>query len=230
MVTNEEVKSATTNSQFPFNDMFTSSEMELINQNSNSVKYNRGDVIFKQSTRTSHVMYVTGGLVKIYKENRQGKILILKLTTPNNFIGLLSVFGDDAHQYSASAVETTEIFFIDIQVVKKLIQKNSKFALELLREASKLGNFIFDRLMSNYQKQLPGRIADVILYFSEVIYESNSFIFPLTRRELAELAATTKESFIRTLTEFKNDKIINLDGKRVEIQSMKILKKLSDIG
>ena len=50
------------------------------------------------------------------------------------------------------------------------------------------------------------------------------------RRELAELAGTTKESFIRTLTEFKNDKIIYLDGSRVEILSMDIVKTLSELG
>jgi len=68
------------------------------------------------------------------------------------------------------------------------------------------------------------------LYFAEKIYHNSSFVLPLTRRELAELAGTTKESFIRTLTEFKNDKIIELDGSSVEIKSLKIIKTLSDLG
>jgi CRP-like cAMP-binding protein len=84
--------------------------------------------------------------------------------------------------------------------------------------------------MNQTHKQLPGRIADVLLYFSEVIYESDTFDFPLTRRELAELAGTTKESFIRTLTEFKNDKIIKLDGSHVEIISNDIVKTLCELG
>ena len=84
--------------------------------------------------------------------------------------------------------------------------------------------------MSQSHKQLPGRIADVILYFSEIIFKSHVFEFPFTRRELAELAGTTKESFIRTLAEFKNDKIIELEGSKVTINSMKIIKTLSDLG
>jgi CRP-like cAMP-binding protein len=70
----------------------------------------------------------------------------------------------------------------------------------------------------------------VLLYFAEKIFHSTSYTLPLTRRELAELAGTTKESFIRTLTEFKNDKIIDLDGSIVEIKSMKIIKTLSELG
>ena len=84
--------------------------------------------------------------------------------------------------------------------------------------------------MNLYQQQLPGKIAEVLLYFSEKIYKSEEFSLPLNRRELAELAGTTKESFIRTLTEFRNDRIINLDGKNVKIISIEILKVLSKVG
>ena len=90
--------------------------------------------------------------------------------------------------------------------------------------------FIFERLIGQSQKQLPGRIADVILYFSDTIFQKEEFEFPFTRRELAELAGTTKESFIRTLSEFKNDKIISLEGSRVSINSMKIIRTLSELG
>ena len=84
--------------------------------------------------------------------------------------------------------------------------------------------------MSLSHKQLPGRIAEVILYFSEEIYRDIEFDFPLTRLELAELAGTTKESFIRTINEFKHDKIIELDARHVRIISMDIVKVLSELG
>ena len=89
---------------------------------------------------------------------------------------------------------------------------------------------IFDKLMSQTYKHLPGRIADVLLYFSQDIYKSHVFEFQLTRKELAELCGTTKESFIRTINEFKHDKIINLNGRKVEIVSMNLVKILSDLG
>jgi len=211
-------------------NILNNSEIELINRNSNVVKYKRRDVIFKQNTRTSHVMYLKSGLVKIYKEGRNNKAIILKMSTPESFLGLMSVFGEDIHQYSASAVEISEICYIDITTFKKIILQNGRYTLKLLNLISKDGLYIFNRLMDQSHKQLPGRIADVILYFSENIFNSHIFNFPLTRRELAELAGTTKESFIRTLTEFKNDRIIKLDGTRIEIISMKIIKTLSQLG
>ena len=216
--------------EIPFENCLNSSEVELLRKNSNVVRYKNKDIIFRQHTRTSHIMLITSGYVKIFKEGRNSKIIILKVGTSGNFLGLMSVFGNDIHQYSASSIDAVKICFIDINIFKEIIMRNGKFALNLLKTLSLEGLFIFERLMSQSHKQLPGRIADVLLYFSETIFKSPVFNFPFTRRELAELAGTTKESFIRTLTEFKNDKIIDLDGARVEIKSMKIVKTLSDLG
>jgi len=214
----------------PYSEILTESERAQLAEFSNVVRYDKKDVIFLQNTRTSHMMFLKSGLVKIYKTARNRKAIILKLVTPGNYLGLMSVFGSDIHQYSGSVVEPAEIYYIDINAFRNVLMQNGKYSLKVISKLSTDGLYIFDRLMAQSHKQLPGRIADVILYFSEVIYKNTTFTFPLTRRELAELAGTTKESFIRTLTEFKNDKIIHLDGSHVEIVSMKIIKTLSELG
>jgi CRP/FNR family transcriptional regulator, polysaccharide utilization system transcription regulator len=215
---------------YSFFELLSGNDIAIIQQKSNVVSYQKGANIFLQQTRTSHIMFIKSGLVKIFKEGRMGKIIILNLETAGNFLGLMSVFGKELHEYSASAVEPTEILFIDVNVFKQVLDQNGRFAASLLHLLSLNGLYLFDRLLAQTHKQLPGKIADVLLYFSEVIYKSNKFFFPFTRRELAELAGTTKESFIRTLTEYKNDKIIELNGSEVEIKSLKIVKTLSELG
>ncbi len=205
-------------------------EVDEIVQNTQVAGYQNREVIFRQHTPTSHVMYVISGLVKIYKEGRNKRNFILKIATPGEFIGLMSHFGNTTHQYSATAIHQAEIGYIDHHVFDDTLKKNGEFAMSVIRTLSKDGLFIFDRLIGQSHKQLPGRIADVILYFSEVIFQREDFEFPLTRRELAELAGTTKESFIRTLAEFKNDKIITLEKSKVGINSMKIIHTLSELG
>ena len=216
--------------QIPFVQLLNEREREILIANSSLVRFNKKDIIFRQNTRTSHIMITISGLVKIYKEGSGQRRIILKLGLPGNFIGLLSVLGDAIHQYSASAVEVSDICFIDLIAFRNIIIGNGKYGLKLLSVISQEGLFIFKRLMSQTQKQLPGRIADVLLYFSNDVYNSTKFTLPLTRRELAELAGTTKESFIRTLTEFKNDKIIKLNGPEVEIVSRDIINTLSEFG
>jgi CRP-like cAMP-binding protein len=216
--------------QFPFDHLLSDEFKADILKNLSFIRYHSKDIIFRQNTRTSHVMFIKSGHVKIFKEGRNDKTIILKVSVPGNFIGLLSVFGEKLHQYSASAITECEICEIDIGIFRHMLIQNSKYSLQLLSTVSLDGLFIFNKLLSHSQKQLPGRIADVILYFSEDIYKSIHFSFPFTRKELAELAGTTKESFIRTLSEFKNDKIIKLDGSEVEIISMNIIKTLSALG
>ncbi len=225
-----ETRDVNTSLIIPFAQHLKENELEEIKENSNIVSYNKKEIIFRQNTRTSHIMFVKSGMVKIFKEGRNGKYIILKVAVPYDFLGMLSIYGSDTHQYSASAIEPLEICFIDINVFNKILNSNGDFAYKVIHKISNDGLYIFDRLMSQSHKQLPGRIADVILYFSEVIYKNVEFEFPFTRRELAELAGTTKESFIRTLAEFKHDKIIDLDGSQVKINSMKIVKTLSELG
>jgi len=205
-------------------------ELDDLKANTQVVVFQKREVIFRQHTPTSHILYVKSGLVKIYKEGRNRRSFILKIASPGEFIGLMSVFGNSMNQFSASAIEPAEIGYIAKNYFNTIIKNNGDFANSVIRYLSEEGLFIFERLLGQSQKQLPGRIADVILYFSDTIFQKEEFEFPFTRRELAELAGTTKESFIRTLSEFKNDKIISLEGSKVSINSMKIIRTLSELG
>jgi CRP-like cAMP-binding protein len=214
----------------PQENCLLSEELDDLRAKTNVVVFQKKEVIFRQDTPASHILFVKSGLVKIYKEGRNKRNFILKIASPGEFIGLMSVFGNSMNQFSASAIDSAEIGYIEKNCFNIIIKKNGEFANSVIRSLSEEGLFIFERLIGQSHKQLPGRIADVILYFSDTIFKKETFEFPFTRRELAELAGTTKESFIRTLSEFKNDKIISLDGSIVSINSMKIIRTLSELG
>ncbi len=209
---------------------FSDQEKETLMQNSSLVQYREKEILFRQKTRTSHAMYVVSGLVKVYKENGSNRSITLKIITGNQFVGLDTIYAESVYQYSGSAITDTMVLIIDFGTFNNLVLSNGKFALDLIRMLSQDSLYIFTRLNSQTHKQLPGRIADVLLYFAEDIFHSYSFEFPLTRNELAELAGTTKESFIRTINEFKHDKIIHLDGRKVKIMSLELVKILSELG
>jgi CRP-like cAMP-binding protein len=217
-------------SGFPHDNCLFPEELDDLGANTHFVVFQRREMIFRQSTPVSHVMFVKSGLVKIYKEGRNKRCFILKIARPGEYIGLMSVFGANMNQFSASAIDTTEVGYVAMDKFNAVLKKNGDFVNYIIHSLSEEGLFIFERLIGQSHKQLPGRIADVILYFSDTIFQKEEFDFPFTRKELAELAGTTKESFIRTLSEFKNDKIISLEGSRVNINSMKIIRTLSELG
>lgn len=214
----------------PSGDILSKNEVDELMADGTTIKFNKKDMVFRQGTLTSHVMYLESGLIKILKKGKNERSIILKIATPGYFIGLVSIYGDSVFQYSAQAIEDSSVFFIDINTFNSILKNNGNYALYILQELCSDNLYIFDRILSQYHKQLPGKIAEIILYFSEKIYKQTAFEFPLTRTELAELAGTTKESFIRTLTEFKNDKIIEIDGKLIKINSIDIIRTLSRLG
>ena len=216
--------------QYPFFLQLSAVQVQSILINSSIGTFGSREIIFHQNSRTAHIMFVKSGLVKVYKPTRSGRSILLKIVPGGNFLGLTTVLTDEVYRYSAAAVDNTEILFIENHIFKEILRENYNFTLNIIKLISEEALYTFERLQQQTHKQLPGRIADVLLYFCEEIYKKETFTLPLTRRELAEFAGTTKESFIRTLTEFKHDKIIELDGSRVTIKSMKIVKTLSNIG
>ena len=63
----------------PFGSYLNETEIQSVIDNSNVVTFNKKEIIFRQNTRTSHIMFIKSGIVKIFKEGRNGKYIILKV-------------------------------------------------------------------------------------------------------------------------------------------------------
>ena len=75
-------------------------------------------------------------------------------------------------------------------------------------------------------KNLQGRLAEAILYLCDFKMKESDIFTHITRKDLAELSAMSVESMIRLLNEFKHDKLININGKHIEINNMEMMKLL----
>lgn len=204
-------------------------ELELINASRFQVDYRAGEVIFKQGTPSPYFVCITSGLAKLYIEGF-GKNLILALVKPVDYIFGPGIYVDNRHYYSASAVEDCTACLVDVNIFKKLVRENSDFAEEFLRRVSLQAIFNFNQLLSLTQKQMPGRIADVLFYLYENIYGKNPFELTISRQDLADLSGMSKESAIRILKEFKDEGILSLQGNTMEILNLRQLRQISETG
>jgi CRP/FNR family transcriptional regulator, polysaccharide utilization system transcription regulator len=205
-------------------------ECELLAENSHEIEYNTGEIIFKESAITSHVFFINQGLVKLVREHKNNRTIILDIVPGGQFIGFVSLMGTKQYYNSAKAIAPCKILTLYSEVFVKVMVSNPAFTLRLIAEQSKQNLQLINHLIQISQKQLPGRVADVLLFFNE-LYEKLEYSFPLSRRELAEFAGTSKESLIRTLSEFNADKIIEIiDNKKIKIKSLDIVERLSKYG
>jgi len=205
-------------------------EIFLIDQNRYEVKFKSGEIIFKQGTSATHVISFFSGLAKQYIEGPGDKNLIVKLINPTQILEIPGFYTDKRHHFSIAAIVDSIACFIDQKVFNELMHKNSKFADHYLSEISKSSIKTYERFSSIAQKQMHGRLADVLLYVAQDVFCSNSFDLPLSRQELGEMTSLTKESVIRILKDFASEGFIHLEGSRVTLSNLKALHNISLVG
>ena len=182
------------------------------------------DIVIKQGDPIHDFVYLKEGLVKLYRETDAGN-QIISIGKPFDFVSLLSVFGEEKYQYSVSAITDSVICVMKLQDIQKLILENGAFALRLIKTMNKATDRILFDYLDNSQKRLYGRVAHVLIDFSE-IFKNETFDLPISRKEIAQLVGMSIENVIRTISELRKDKIINVYGKRIVILDMHRLKQI----
>ncbi|MFC2137004.1 Crp/Fnr family transcriptional regulator [Bacteroidota bacterium] len=191
--------------------------------------YFRGDIIINEGDEIKHFMYLKEGLVKLYR-NAGDRDQIITFAGPLDFVSILSIFSDSNFHYSVSALEDSVVCYLDIKTVNQIANQNSKFAVSLLKKMSNLSDNLIKTVLDIRRKNLRGRIAYVLIYFSEEVYKTNSFDLPVSRKEIAEMIEMTTENVIRILSEFRKDAILKIFGKTIEIVEMERLKRICNFG
>lgn len=192
--------------------------------------YSKGDFIITEGDEINEFLYLKEGLVKLSKSVIVGKDQIISFSKPFDFVSLLSVFSSEHYKYSVSAIEDSVVCILDLNVVKSYAKKNALFTLDLMTRVSEATDKIVLDNLEIKRKHLRGRVAHVLLYFSNYIYEKDEFELPISRREIAEYIGMTPENVIRTLSEFRKDKIIKIFGKDIQINDKKRLENISEFG
>lgn len=194
------------------------------------VKYEKGERILTEGGKIKEFVYLKKGLVKLSKTTENKKDHIISISKPKTFIGFLTVFSHDTYQYSLTALEESTLCFIDINLIKKIIQENGLFAMDVLSKISQVSDEIIHRRVNICSKQLRGRIAYLLIFFAKDIYYNSKYELPLTRKEFGELIDMSTENVIRILSEFRKDELIKIDGSKIEIINFESLEKVSKFG
>lgn len=192
-------------------------------------RFNKHDLICKQGTEVTHALFLVSGSAKLFIEGLNNRNIILYILKPPAYIGLLSFFESPFYSYSVSALEESEVCFIELCQVKKLYLENHDLLLSLNHAFGKSVSKILNKIISLNQKQIRGRLAENLIYLSE-LNKSLAFHLGLTRKEIGEMIAISEENTVRLLSEFARENIISLKGRELQILDMPLLKKISEVG
>lgn len=193
------------------------------------VSYKRGETIIKEGMPVANILYIIEGLVKVYIESPD-KNIIIKILNSDDFIGLTALFGDDTYYFSASALKETRICSIGGQDIKDLTTQCCEFSRELSNWYCKNYNIMLTKCLNLGLRQINGKLANTLLYLNRSEFRNADIFSYITRKDLAELSGMSMESVVRILSEFSDEKIIEIKGKRIEIKDLERLKIINQKG
>jgi CRP/FNR family transcriptional regulator len=213
-----------------FVDNLSGDHLDIVCSGKVEKEHLSGETIIKEGTQIREFTYLKSGLVKLYRTNSSGKEQIITIAKPMDYVSLLSVFSNSKYNYSVTALEDSVTCNLKMDDVRALIHNNGELALNLLKNMSKVADKIILDSLEIRRKHLRGRVAFLLLYFSQEVYTSLEFDLPLSRKEMAEYVGMTTENVIRTLSEFRKDHIVKIYGKTIQIVQMDTLRSIAEFG
>ncbi|MEI8226001.1 MAG: Crp/Fnr family transcriptional regulator [Bacteroidota bacterium] len=202
---------------------------ELCN-NKEEQSFRKGEIINHEGEKITNFKYLKSGLVKLYRRTSNGEEQVITITRPFEFVSNMSIFSEERYQYSVSALEDSVVCIVKLDFIKELFLKNGGFAMGLLTKISRINDKIISQTLDIRQKNLIGRVAFVLLYFTKEIYNSRVFDLPVSRKEIADYIGMSTANVIRTLSDFKREGIIRVFGKTIEVVDVDKLEIISKRG
>ena len=194
----------------------TEEQMFKVDEHRVEISFKKGELLSKQGTLLSHIIYIRKGFAKLYVE-KDGELVILGIAQPGSFVGLQALYGEVVFPFSVEAMTDAEVCMKDINVFRELVLENPEFSREIIEVLNANLMQAYNRMFSLTTKQLSGRFSELLFYMRNVLYESNPFTLAISKREIADLVSTSPESVSRLFNEFRDKGIIKVDGQTIEI-------------
>ena len=206
------------------------SELELILSQKDDGIHKRGSVLYNEGNRIKGIYCINSGIIKLFKTGVDGKEQILRFASAGDIIGYRSVLSAELACTTSEVINEATSCYIPGNIVIELIKNNGDFALELMqltcRELGEANSYITDIA----QKTAKERLAEILIHLKKEfgVDENEILNISLTREELANIVGTATESIIRMLSEFKQEKILEIKGRNIKIIDYSSLDNISN--
>lgn len=179
--------------------------------------YKRGENIYREGDHSNKVFLILKGVVKSHKMDESGKELITALYKADDFLGFTSFMDNVPYQESATAVEATELAAVSKDNLKDILEKSKNVSLEFMELLTDNLSGIKQQLLQMAYSSVRKKTAQTILQFVAVLDKKPEDGIKISRNDLASVAGIATESLIRTLSSFKKEGLIEIEGRNIKI-------------
>lgn len=177
------------------------------------------DVIYQENAFPAGIFFLSKGKVKTSKINEDGKEFITALVNEGEFFGYAALLEEQAYSDSAVALEESEICIIPKEDFFSLLYNSRDIAAAFIRMLSNDVKDKEERLLHLAYNSVRKRVAEALLLLKERYAgeKKETFSMAISREDLANLAGTAQETVIRTLSDFKEERLVDVKGSTITI-------------
>ena len=208
----------------------SSDEVKSMESRTHPTNFYKGEIIRRQDTPLDSIIYLRHGYVKEYMLHERYSDQVIQIIKPRSYIGMQGLCTNQGSIFSYQAITDVEVCFIDKSIFSDLIRGNGNFAREILISMSQESISNHKRFLSLNQTQIFGKVAGLLIYLSEEVYENTNFELYLKRAELAQMVASTRESVTKALIWFRSEGIIEMDENRIRLIDLERLNEIARKG
>lgn len=190
--------------------------------------YKKKENIYNEGNNPIYLYFLAKGKIKTFKSHEYGKELITTLYKEGEFFGYTALLEEKAYSETAEALEDSEVCLIPKEDFYSLMYNNAgvmKIFVKMLSDnIIEKENQLVNLAYSSVRK----RVAEALLLLQNRYNNPNdkNFSISISREDLANIVGTATESLIRTLSDFKEEKLLEIKGSNITIVNADKLKKL----
>ncbi|GGK85392.1 response regulator [Rufibacter glacialis] len=184
--------------------------------------------LFLEGKYPNALFFLSKGKVKTYKANEDGREYITNLYKDGDFIGYLDLLEENAYRESAMALEDSEVYLIPKEDFFTLLHQNRDVANKFIKILSDNLADREDRLLKLAYNSVRKRVAEALILLEKQYQQEGEIVteMSISREDLASIVGASKETVIRTLADFKDEKLIDTRGSKIFILNSQKLAKM----
>ncbi len=199
-------------------DLSFNNTLDSITENRNTNIYKKKQVIYSEGNHPNRLYYVLKGKVKIFKTHEDGKQLVTDLYSEGEFVGYIPLLEGTVYKETAEALELTELAIIPKEDFEELLNKNPEVAKRFIQLLANNIALKEEHLLGLAYNSLRKKVAEALITIQKKYKKENEeFTIDISRENLASIAGTATESLIRTLSDFRNEKLIDITQGKISI-------------
>lgn len=203
-------------------------EMDQITQMIQRQTYQRGQLILMAGESKKMLFIVRSGKVKVVRPLEDGSEQILRLVNPGDFFGDTTLFQTSPLSTTVEAIEETDICIIDGNQLKAFLEKTPTVLFKILEQLTLRLETVEDNLSAICHKEVGSRVAHYLIKQMEVQNKS-TFLLSESKKDIASLLGTTRETVSRKLSEFQKRGYIEINRNFITIHQTSALRRLATI-